>query len=60
MKKQIGNYEFELANDIIMIREAGTKRLLRAKTIKPFEAVDKFNALCKHWEAKLKQTALAV
>ena len=57
MKKTIGNYEFELANDTILIREAATGELLKARTYKAHEAVDKYQAICKHWQAKLKQPA---
>ena len=57
MKKQIGTYTFELVNDTIYIRETATKELLKAKTFRAHEAVDKFTAICKHWEAKFKQPA---
>ena len=57
MKKQIGIYTFELANDTVLIRETTTNELLKAKTFRAHEAVDKFNAICKHWEAKFKQPA---
>jgi len=57
MKKQIGIYTFELANDTVLIRETATNELLKAKTFRAHEAVDKFNAICKHWEAKFKQQA---
>jgi len=57
MKKQIGIYTFELANDTVLIRETATNELLKAKTFRAHEAVDKFNAICKHREAKFKQPA---
>ena len=57
MKKIIGNYEFELSNDTILIRDASTGELLKAKAFKAHEAVEKFNAICKHWQAKLNQPA---
>jgi len=58
MKKQIGAYTFELANDTLLISETATGELLKAKTFKAHEAVSKFNATCKHFEAKLKQPAI--
>ena len=57
MKKTIGNYEFELANDTIMVRDRATGELLKAQCYKAHEAVEKFEAICKHWQAKLKQPA---
>jgi len=57
MKKQIGPYAFELSNDTIYIYEATTGDLLKAKTYPASRAIEKFEAICKHWQAKLKQPA---
>jgi hypothetical protein len=57
MKKLIGNYEFELANDTVYIRDANNGELLKAITYRAYEAVDKFQAICKYWQAKLEQPA---
>ena len=57
MKRLIGTYEFELANDTVLIRDAKNGELLKAVTYRAYEAVDKFEAICKHWQAKLKQPA---
>lgn len=55
MKKLISIYAFELVNDTVYIREAKSGNLLKVKTYKALEAVDKFNAICNHWQAKLSQ-----
>jgi|LauGreDrversion4_2_1035121.scaffolds.fasta_scaffold773991_3 hypothetical protein len=55
MKRVVGPYTFELANDMVMIKETGSGNLLKAVTYKPAEAVDRFHAIVKHWEAKLRQ-----
>ena len=57
MKKQIGAYTFELANDTLLISETRTGELIKAKTFKAHEAVDKYTAVCQHWQAKLKEPA---
>ena len=57
MKKVVGPYTFELANDMVMVKETKTGNLLKAVTYKSHEAVDRFHAAVKHWEAKLRQPA---
>lgn len=59
MKKLIGIYEFELVNDTVLIREAKSGELLKAVTYRAYEAVEKFNAICKHWQVKLRQPIVA-
>jgi hypothetical protein len=58
MKKVVGPYTFELSGDMVMIKESRSGELLKAVTYKSFEAVDRFEAIVKHWEAKLRQPAL--
>jgi hypothetical protein len=58
MKRVVGNYQFELQNDMVMIKDAKSGELLKAVTYKAHEAVDKFHAAVKHWEAKLRQPAI--
>ena len=55
MKKHIGIYTFELVNDMVMVRDRASGELLKTKTFKPYEAVERFNAICKHWQAKLNE-----
>jgi hypothetical protein len=56
MKKSIGPYTFELAGTQVLVRETATGMLLKAMDYKAYECVDKFKAICKHWEAKFKVT----
>lgn len=58
MKRIVGEYQFELHNDMVMIKIAKTGELLKAVTYKAHEAVDKFHAVVKYWEAKLRQPAI--
>jgi hypothetical protein len=54
MKNVIGPYTFELHNTMVYVRETSTGNLLKAIDYKATEAMDKFNAICAHWEAKTK------
>jgi hypothetical protein len=56
MKKVIGPYTFELTGSMVSIRENSTGMLLKAIDYRPYEAVDKYNAICAHWSKKLKAT----
>ena len=47
MKKTISNYQVELDGDMIYIRNAQSGELINAKGVRPFEAVSKFNDVCK-------------
>lgn len=57
MKRVVGNYQFELQNDMVMIKDVKSGELLKAVTYKAHEAVDKFHAAVSHWEKKLRQPA---
>ena len=59
MKKQIGPYIFELNNTMVMVRSVETGDLLKAIDYRAHEAIDKFNAICAHWEEKMKTTVSA-
>ena len=56
MKKQIGPYTFEISNCLITITETSTRTLLKAVEYRSYEAMDKFDAICAHWEKKMKST----
>jgi hypothetical protein len=56
MKKQIGPYTFEISNCLITITETSSRTLLKAVEYSSYEAVDKFHAICAHWEKKMKST----
>lgn len=55
MQEKIKDIIIELSDDTIMIRDAKTKDLIRAKVYRPAEAVDKFKELCKIYKAKVGQ-----
>jgi hypothetical protein len=57
MKKVVGPYTFELANDMVMVKDTKSGMLLKAVTYKAGEAVDKFHLAIKHWERKLHISA---
>ena len=59
MKKQIRPYVFELNNTMVMVRSVETGDLLKAIDYRAHEAIDKFNAICAHWEEKMKTTVSA-
>lgn len=53
MQETIKDIIIELSDDTIMIRDAKTGDLMRAKVFRPAEAVDKFKELCKIYKSKL-------
>ena len=53
MQEVIGNYQFKLVNDTVYISDVKTKELLKAKSFAANDAVNRFNAICKHWRSKL-------
>ena len=57
MKRVVGPYTCELANDMVMVKDTKTGLLLKAVTYKAGEAVDRFHAAVKHWEQKLRVAA---
>jgi hypothetical protein len=57
MQKLVGEYVIELKGETIYVRVAQTKELLKAKTYKGHQALDKFKQLCRHLEAKQSQLA---
>jgi hypothetical protein len=52
--KIIGNYMVELGDKILMVKDL-KGNLLKAETVKPFEAEDKFEELCIKLEARIKE-----
>ena len=57
--KTIGPYTFELNNTMVMVRSVETGELLKAIDYRAHDCVDKFNAICAHWEEKMKVTVSA-
>jgi hypothetical protein len=53
MKETIKDIIIELSDDTIMIRDAKTEDLIRAKVYRPHEAVDKFKELCDIYKKKV-------
>ena len=53
MQETIKDIIIELSDDTIMIRDAKSGDLLRAKVYRPFEAVDKFKEICKIYRQKM-------
>ena len=52
MKKSIGPYTISLSGSMVLIHDTSTNLLLKAKEFRPYEALDKFNAICAFWAAK--------
>jgi hypothetical protein len=44
---------------MVMVRSVETGELLKAIDYRAHECVDKFNAICAHWEEKMKVTVSA-
>lgn len=53
MQTTIQDIIIQLVDDTVMIRDAKTNDLLRAKTFKPFEAMDKYKELIKIYQKKV-------
>jgi hypothetical protein len=52
MQTTIKDITIELADDTILIRDAKSLELLRAKVFKPHEAVEKYHELVKIYREK--------
>lgn len=59
MKNLVGGLSVELHHDTIMIRDAKTLQLLRAKAINPNDAVETYNALIVTLKKKHLQKTFA-
>ncbi len=59
MKKRIGPYTFELSNTMVLVHSNETGQLIKAIDYRAHEAMDKFKAICAHWEEKMKSTVMA-
>ena len=54
----IGNFRVELGEKLLMIRDL-KDNLLKAESVKPFEAEDKYKELCDRLREKIKERIAA-
>jgi hypothetical protein len=51
MKKTIGKYQIQLNGDLIRVSIASTGECIKAFEVRPNDAVDKFNEICRKAKA---------
>jgi hypothetical protein len=49
----VNDIKIQLADDTVMIRDAKTDELLKAKTFRPFEAMDKYKEIVKLYKTRV-------
>ena len=54
MIKTIGNFKVELGKDILMIKKLNGD-LIKAESVRPFDAEEKFKELCETLQAKIDE-----
>ena len=55
MQTVVKDLLIQLADDCVMIKDAKTLELLKAKCFKPHEAVDKYNEIVKIYQKKTQK-----
>ncbi len=48
----VKDIKIQLSDDTVLIRDAKTDELLKAKTFRPFEAMDKYKEIVKLYQAR--------